>query len=102
MPCGDAVPENAHAHWIEPRQPRSYWEMPDKTGDLKVDDPYAYLDEDDAIVWMANGECHYMNVLGEVGVVPVSAKIRRRLGYFRGIAIEPTAFKGFGGAGESL
>ena len=63
--------------------------MPKKTSDIEKDDPYAYLDEDACIVWMAgDGVVYYMNSEGEAASVPDACKIHERLGIFRGIAVD--------------
>lgn len=63
--------------------------LPKIVADIPDDDPHVYLDEEDCLIWMADGEPHYMNSEGGVGVVPDAAyKIIARLGIFRGLAIE--------------
>ena len=68
---------------------KSSAKMPKTCGDIKSKDPYVYLDEEDCLIWMTSDGLQYMNCYGQVGgAIPSALKIKRRLGKFRGLAIE--------------
>ncbi len=81
---------NKMACYIQHKKPDSR-NLPATCGDIRDDDPFVYLDDEDCLIWMSpDGPC-YMNPDGEVGLVPdIETPIVERKGKFRGLAIEET------------
>lgn len=68
---------------------KSKRKMPKTCGDIKSDDQYVYLDEECCLIWMTTDGLQYMNCYGQVGgAIDDSLRIEKRLGKFRGLAIE--------------
>jgi len=74
---------NTKAIYYTPRK------MPKHTGKIKPGDPFVYLDEDESLVWMSPDGPQYMNDDGMVGGAHFDTPIIKRLGKFKGLAIEP-------------
>ena len=67
---------------------KSTRKLPKHTGKIKAGDPYVYLDKDNCLVWMGSDGPQYLNEDGDAGSEGFDTRIVKRLGKFKGLAIE--------------